>query len=512
MRSKSPLQIGLTMIGGAAAGMVAMYLLDPEKGEKRRRELGRTLQKRYRAMRDSARDFSRGASSYVPTSLSAATAGLSGATGYRELKKRTGELMETGRSYLPDRERLRQFGPRSYERARRTATDWKPRRSERDKTSSLGVMGAIGLGLLGAGLMYLMDPRTGKRRRALIRDKAIHYANKSGESLRDTREYMRGQVRGLSALSRRLFQREHVGDEQLVARVRSALGRSVSHPHAIRVRAHDGVVTLSGPVLASEHRSLLSTARRVRGVSEVHSELEVHEQPGDVPALQGGRQIISRYSKELWAPTTRMAAGTAGGAMLVWGVARSGITGNLMALGGGALLLRSLSNMSMQRLAGVGVGPNAVSVQKDINIDAPVEKVFQILSDYESYPLFMTNVKSVEDRGNGQLHWVMSGPAGTSVELDEVLTEFVPNERICWESTPGSMVSEVGIARVDRNPDGSTRLDIKLNYTPPGGATGHAVVSMFGMDPKSQLDEGLMRLKTYIETGRAPHDIIRPTA
>ena len=51
---------------------------------------------------------------------------------------------------------------------------------------------------------------------------------------------------------------------------------------------------------------------------------------------------------------------------------------------------------------------------------------------------------------------------------------------------------------------------MRLSYRPPAGAFGHAVAAMFGADPKTEMDADLMRMKTMIETGRAPHDAARP--
>jgi hypothetical protein len=52
---------------------------------------------------------------------------------------------------------------------------------------------------------------------------------------------------------------------------------------------------------------------------------------------------------------------------------------------------------------------------------------------------------------------------------------------------------------------------VRLCYLPPGGAFGHAVASIFGADPKAEMDADLLRLKTVIETGRAPHGAAHPT-
>ncbi len=46
-------------------------------------------------------------------------------------------------------------------------------------TNNKSVLPAIGALGVGAGLMYLMDPRMGRRRRALIRDKVVHLGHEA---------------------------------------------------------------------------------------------------------------------------------------------------------------------------------------------------------------------------------------------------------------------------------------------------------------------------------------------
>ena len=78
-------------------------------------------------------------------------------------------------------------------------------------------------------------------------------------------------------------------NDVLEARVRSKLGRVVSHPKALEVKAVDGLIILSGPILAAEVHPLLDAIIHVRGVKNIENYLEEHEQAGDIPALQGGR-------------------------------------------------------------------------------------------------------------------------------------------------------------------------------------------------------------------------------
>jgi uncharacterized membrane protein len=49
-------------------------------------------------------------------------------------------------------------------------------------------------------------------------------------------------------------------------------------------------------------------------------------------------------------------------------------------------------------------------------------------------------------------------------------------------------------------------VHVQLKYSPPGGVIGHAVAKAFGVDPKSEMDDDLLRLKSVIETGRVQRD------
>jgi hypothetical protein len=153
---------------------------------------------------------------------------------------------------------------------------------------SKGVLFALGFGA-GAVAMALLDPRRGGARRALVRDKARHWALESRQGLMEFRRDAANRLRGRLYEARARSSEDQVPDDILVERVRAQLGRPVSHPRALEVRAEDGCVVLSGPILASEVAGLISRISRVRGVRSIDSELDVH-QSEDIPALQSGRQ------------------------------------------------------------------------------------------------------------------------------------------------------------------------------------------------------------------------------
>ena len=173
---------------------------------------------------------------------------------------------------------------------------------------------------LGAALVFVLDPDRGSRRRALVRDKIVRGSRLTGEALDATVRDMQNRARGIAATARGRLRHEEVDDTRLVERVRARLGRVCSHPHAIDVEVRDGEVTLRGPALADEVHSLLTTAASVRGVHAVVNDLEPHDSPDGVPALQGdGRLAGSSFDllQRNWAPATRalvsVAAVAAGG-------------------------------------------------------------------------------------------------------------------------------------------------------------------------------------------------------
>jgi hypothetical protein len=129
-----------------------------------------------------------------------------------------------------------------------------------------------GLGL-GAALMYVFDPDKGRRRRALARDKADHVLHKAGDLIQRSRRRTINRVTGMLAGVRARLTAQRVDDDVLVGRVRSRMGRVVSHPGLIQVTADNGRVALRGRILAIEADALLRCVESVTGVVDVENKL-----------------------------------------------------------------------------------------------------------------------------------------------------------------------------------------------------------------------------------------------
>ena len=365
-------------------------------------------------------------------------------------------------------------------------------------------------GALGAVAMYFLDPHSGRRRRARTRDRLLHAGKVVSEAGKVTARDASQRMSGLIAGTKRLFRHEEVPDEVLVERVRAAIGRVVSHPHALEVFVDGGHVSLSGPILAHEVRLLLRCVRAVSGVKAVSDELSVHEEAGNVSALQGGVPRTGRRMELLqdnWSPAARLAAGAAGAALLLSATRAKGGMSALLGVGGGALVARSLTNLDWRTL--FGVGDAGITVQKTINVDAPPEAVFAFWSDCENFPRFMSNVRDVRQLDERLSRWTVGGPGGVPVRWTAQVTRVEPGRLIEWCCTHDSDVWHEGRVRFADNGHGGTRVQVEMSYVPPAGAFGHAVASLFGADPKTEMDADLMRMKAMIETGHAPHDAAR---
>lgn len=371
------------------------------------------------------------------------------------------------------------------------------------------VIKTIGLAGAGAGFMYFLDPDRGKRRRALVRGKARHAArianDAAGKTSRDVRNHLLGAMAEVEAL----FRTVEIDDDVLEARVRSKLGRFVSHPHAIEVEAINGVVKLSGPILFDEIHPLLDATAAVRGVKNIENHLEIHESAGKIPALQGGRPREGEHAgpfRTNWSPTMRLIATLGGGALAIYGLKRRGLIGSALGSLGVGVVTRALTNLEARQLAGINDGSRGFHVEKTINVSAPVDEVFSYWSHVENFPEFMSHVREVRKIGEGLYHWRVDGPAGVSIHWDAQITDLDANKLLAWKSLPGSTVEQTGVTRFSENPDGSTHIDVRMSYKPPAGVLGHAIAELFRVDPKHEMDDDLMRMKTFIETRVHPHD------
>jgi hypothetical protein len=213
----------------------------------------------------------------------------------------------------------------------------------------------------GAGLMYLLDPDRGRRRRAIVRDRLVRAAHRTGDAVDATSRDVGNRARGVVAELRSRLANVEVSDGVLHERVRARIGSVIGHAGAIDAAVIEGQVSLRGPVLAGDVDRLVRRVRSVPGVREVINQLDVHDEPGGVPGLQGrprpprGGEVFELLQTH-WSPTARLFASLSGAAMVLWGWRRLDLLGILLTAGGLVVLLRGVRNEPLTSLEARGRG------------------------------------------------------------------------------------------------------------------------------------------------------------
>jgi uncharacterized membrane protein len=149
------------------------------------------------------------------------------------------------------------------------------------------------------------------------------------------------------------------------------------------------------------------------------------------------------------------------------------------------------------------VESNAVMqrIEKVIEIDGSIERIFELFSDFENFPRWMRHIRDVHYSGRRYTRWVADAPLGTSVEWEAETVAFDPPYLIAWRSVRGDVDTE-GEVSFRETRRGTTLMHIIMGYRPPAGRLGALVASLFGNDPEQQLEEDLERFARVVEQGR----------
>ncbi len=119
-------------------------------------------------------------------------------------------------------------------------------------------------------------------------------------------------------------------------------------------------------------------------------------------------------------------------------------------------------------------GP-ALAFDESIEVAAPVSEVYRRWTDFARFPEFMDNVQQVRPLGGGRYHWV-ARILGTKREWDAEVTDQQENHHISWRSIEGA--PNKGTVTMQPLPNNRTRVELRMEYTPPGGMVGQQLDKM----------------------------------
>ena len=105
----------------------------------------------------------------------------------------------------------------------RTSTAWprKEKLADAVKAGRRPTLAPAAGAAAGATLMYVLDPDRGRRRRAQLRDKAVHATHASSDAASVITRDARNRGQGVVVQTRKRLRPDHPDDEELAQRVRT---------------------------------------------------------------------------------------------------------------------------------------------------------------------------------------------------------------------------------------------------------------------------------------------------
>jgi uncharacterized membrane protein len=105
------------------------------------------------------------------------------------------------------------------------------------------------------------------------------------------------------------------------------------------------------------------------------------------------------------------------------------------------------------------------TIEKSIEVNAPVRTVYNQWTQFEEFPRFMEGVREVKQITDKRLHW-RANVGGQDREWDAEITEQIPDHRIAWRSTTGA--PNGGVVTFHRISDAKSKVMLQLEYDPKG--------------------------------------------
>ncbi|EEF63246.1 SRPBCC family protein [Pedosphaera parvula] len=135
-------------------------------------------------------------------------------------------------------------------------------------------------------------------------------------------------------------------------------------------------------------------------------------------------------------------------------------------------------------------------IEKTIEVEAPVNKVYNQWTQFEDFPEFMEGVEEVRQLDDKHLHWVAE-IGGKKKEWDAEIYEQVPDQKVAWRSITGAR--NAGMVEFIPQESNLTRVILKMDYEPQGAVekTGDVLGAV-----SRRVEGDLERFKHFIQSRR----------
>lgn len=179
-----------------------------------------------------------------------------------------------------------------------------------------------------------------------------------------------------------------------------------------------------------------------------------------------------------------------------------GESSDLVRLAGLALIGVAAKPIVEAILQRAGQRRRTVDIRGSIEIARPVEDVFAFVKDFENLPLVVRSLRSVVDFQDGRSRWEAYSPSGDIIQWSSVVTKYVPNSVIAWESVPGEMVEARVAIRFAPVGPARTRLEVEASYRPAKTALRDAIRALATASLEDRVRKDMEHARFYLESYR----------
>jgi uncharacterized membrane protein len=135
-------------------------------------------------------------------------------------------------------------------------------------------------------------------------------------------------------------------------------------------------------------------------------------------------------------------------------------------------------------------------VEDSIEVQAPVQQVYNQWTQFEEFPRFMEGIQSVQQLDDTHVQWVAE-IRGERRQWTSEITEQRPDERIAWRTIDGEVQND-GVVTFEHVGDELTRVNLKMDVE--GESTVENVAGDLLGIVKGQVHGDLERFKQLIES------------
>jgi uncharacterized membrane protein len=132
-------------------------------------------------------------------------------------------------------------------------------------------------------------------------------------------------------------------------------------------------------------------------------------------------------------------------------------------------------------------------LEESIEVEAPLQTVYNQWTQFEEFPRFMEGVESVRQIDDTHVRWVAE-IAGKRKEWDAEITHQTPDQEIAWIGL-GDPDNRGRVVFEPRN--GKTKVTLLLDYEPEGAV--EQIGDVLGV-PRRRVRGDLERFKDFIES------------